>query len=932
MSYIGKNPKVDSVKLDGSATVPTGATVEGQVYFNTGTGAISEGLKVYKNGQYVSIDKQLGDADTIDLLKAADIGGLQWGVAINSTSTEVGMNSPVPQYNATATGFASTSAFANSSTGNALLTNESADIVFAYESGAANCKNDYFGIQVDIPKAFRGGNLVLQFEYRTEEASGASSDNDFLVSIQDDTNKAQTTNSTTTGSQAAGTSVAVASSTGFAVGDFVRVESGTAASGNQANSFTEAYVTAIADSTHLTFSETIVFPASGTTGIIAANWLINQNAGQLVEADSDTNKVGKVYKVQFKTEETTAKINISIMNQSTTAAGIDIFVDNILLSANKFLQASSQLKSESYYAPGNSNFWNDTSDNSGWDADLVVPGFGAPPVAQSKFLRFEETSTTDTRVYARQDIDLVAGFTGHQTAGNQIKFYNSSGEIIAQQQTPDPSGHLANHTVNAALSLAKDDYIYCVNDSGTSRYGAATFLATGRNSDIVVLESQDEIFTDWNAFTMTPLSATGGGTITKGTIVVDNAFWRRVGGNMEIMWDYKQSTAGASGTGNTVFPIPSGYSIDTSKLYVSDSTTYANVGIAKASFSASNGLSTYAANGMVSAENSTQLALFFPGAYNYMTRVSSTNFGLGGEAQLGFTMRVSIPIVGWNANFNPLLSMPLVDFGSYSNIYSAKITNGGTAAIASQSESFIASVSRTGAGVVDITFNSGHFTQIPCIAVAGDTNSTDNELMVSVDSLSATATTIRTALDNGSTTDGDFWVTFTRQGSDFKPLPQPTAAVIKPAVAIIKNVQAYNVAGGEAASGTWGSIPLNTVTGESWYLTFNSTNYEITLEPGTYVYTASAPFYDTGNTQLMLYNETDSVVLTPGIPAYISTFEGVGFNTLRLEHTFTVTKSTVIRLKYRVETTQATNGLGYPPSVDSGVDAVYGLVKIEKLK
>ena len=179
MSYIGKNPKVDSVKLDGSATVPSGAAVEGQVYFNTGTGAISEGMKVYKNGQYVSIDKQLGDADTIDLLKASDIGGLQWGVAINSTSTEVGMNSPVPQYNATATGFASTSAFANSSTGNALLTNESADIVFAYESHTVDSKNDYFGIQVDVPKAFRGGNLVLQFEYRTEEAGGDSSDNDF---------------------------------------------------------------------------------------------------------------------------------------------------------------------------------------------------------------------------------------------------------------------------------------------------------------------------------------------------------------------------------------------------------------------------------------------------------------------------------------------------------------------------------------------------------------------------------------------------------------------------------------------------------------------------------------------------------------------------------------------------------------------------------
>jgi len=158
------------------------------------------------------------------------------------------------------------------------------------------------------------------------------------------------------------------------------------------------------------------------------------------------------------------------------------------------------------------------------------------------------------------------------------------------------------------------------------------------------------------------------------------------------------------------------------------------------------------------------------------------------------------------------------------------------------------------------------------------------------------------------------------------------AHIIKPAVAIIKNVQAYNQGGGNALAGTWGSIPLNTVIGESWFLTFNSTNYETTLEPGTYVYTASAPFYDTNNTQLMLYNDTDSVVLTPGIPTYTTAYEGVGFNTLRLEHTFTVTKSTVIILKYRVQTEQLTNGLGYPPGIDSGVDAVYGLVKIEKLK
>ena len=69
MSYIGKNPKVDSVKLEGAATAASG-TDEGQLYYNTGTGSISKGLKVFKNGQFVAIDKQLGDARYFSLTKS----------------------------------------------------------------------------------------------------------------------------------------------------------------------------------------------------------------------------------------------------------------------------------------------------------------------------------------------------------------------------------------------------------------------------------------------------------------------------------------------------------------------------------------------------------------------------------------------------------------------------------------------------------------------------------------------------------------------------------------------------------------------------------------------------------------------------------------------------------------------------------------------
>jgi hypothetical protein len=167
MSYIGKNPEADSVKLKGSATVPTGAAAEGQVYYNTGTGSISKGLKVYKNSQFVSIDKQLGDADTFHLLKAADLSTAEWSAARNSTSTSFLNQNSVPFETTTASGVAGT--FTNSSTGDALLTDESADLVFNYKSsGTSDDAQEYFGIPLTIPKAFRGGNIVLSFVYRTE--------------------------------------------------------------------------------------------------------------------------------------------------------------------------------------------------------------------------------------------------------------------------------------------------------------------------------------------------------------------------------------------------------------------------------------------------------------------------------------------------------------------------------------------------------------------------------------------------------------------------------------------------------------------------------------------------------------------------------------------------------------------------------------------
>ena len=935
MSYIGKNPKVDSVKLDESATVPSGANAEGQLYFNSGTGSISRGLKVYKNSQFVAIDKQLGDADTFHLLKASDLATSEFSAARNSTSTSFLNQNAVPFETTTASGAAGT--FSNSSTGDALLTDESADLVFAYKSsGSSDDAQEYFGIPLSVPKAFRGGNIVLTFEYRTGFGTGttATVDGDFEVAVLDKStgNGAQTTTTDTSGTAiAAGSNIAVASKTGFAVGQRIRLETGssTIAAGSPDATVTEAFITSISTSTdHITISESYA-PPSTSGGRITSGWLTDVVPGQLPTADSQTDKKGKKFSIQFKTEDDTSDIVLFFQNKNTSSTiSRHLFVDNILLSANKFLQASSQLKSEYYFVPGSTVFWNDISSNSGWDVDLIQVGFGAPPVAQSKFLRFEETSSTETRVYARQDIDLQVGFSGTAQAGNQIKIYNSSNEIVAQQQTPDPAGHIQINNVNATFALAKDDYIYCVNDAGTThpatRYGNANFLATGRNSDIIVLESQDEIFTDYVDYTPT---ITGHGTVSNLT-----AQYRRVGTNIEFFGSY---TTGTVSTDLVSITLPPGLNISTSVAAISGGPQ----------------LGRFTSNETIL--NSRYL-YFQPGETDkvYITEQSAarapTTRLQGSQASTSTTICDfwgSIPIQGYNTNFNPLLSMPLVDFGTFSNTYAARFDGGATTSdstrLLSESEPFVKTVVEDpGDGKYIITFLDGFFTQTPAVYACVE-NAENSDKVINVHSVTSSLckVSIESSGDQNPSA-ANFNIIVTRQGSDFKPLPQPTAAVIKPAVALLKDVKAYNVAGGGSTAGAFNSRELNVIEGESYFVTLSGTgtkgiggtNVEFTLDPGMYKMTAKVPFVGTNFSSARLYDVTNSQVVKYGSTEYTNISTDASGGSSVIEVVKTITSATQYKIQYRVSDGTGGNALGVEQNTDSTAVSVYTTVEIEKLK
>jgi hypothetical protein len=83
----------------------------------------------------------------------------------------------------------------------------------------------------------------------------------------------------------------------------------------------------------------------------------------------------------------------------------------------------------------------------------------------------------------------------------------------------------------------------------------------------------------WTKYTMTIGAAPT--PPTKGTVTSDVAQWRRVGTDLELIYNLKQTTAGAAaGSGVYMYPLPSGLTIDTSKFVSSIFDTTCVVGSA----------------------------------------------------------------------------------------------------------------------------------------------------------------------------------------------------------------------------------------------------------------------------------------------------------------------------------------------------------------
>lgn len=193
------------------------------------------------------------------------------------------------------------------------------------------------------------------------------------------------------------------------------------------------------------------------------------------------------------------------------------------------------------------------------------------------------------------------------------------------------------------LSRAGSDTI----DGATSttlatQYEAHTLLSDGSSLWSVVNHTYPTIS---NAYTPT-ITGTSVNPTKATTTIADAAYWIRQGSYAVVRYDYRHTNnaGSASGTGTYLFSLPSGMSIDTSKIYINNAVSGSGV---VGTFTSGDEATT-SRSGVVTAYDSTHFAAANSNstASTNLSFIGSGSFPLNTSA-LYYSMILQIPIVGW---------------------------------------------------------------------------------------------------------------------------------------------------------------------------------------------------------------------------------------------------------------------------------------------
>jgi hypothetical protein len=148
---------------------------------------------------------------------------------------------------------------------------------------------------------------------------------------------------------------------------------------------------------------------------------------------------------------------------------------------------------------------------------------------------------------------------------------------------------------------------------------------------------------DWTSYTPTLTTPT---KPTSPSDWTETSYWRRIGSTMEIIYNYKQTSAtgSSSGSGTYRWSIPSGYTIDTTKLQYSTTVKdgIGSVGSASATLGGTSGKV-----GTVKVYSSTTLSLMVGDEGTNPQLVADGWIGIGSNNVIQYSFYAKIPIAEW---------------------------------------------------------------------------------------------------------------------------------------------------------------------------------------------------------------------------------------------------------------------------------------------
>lgn len=346
--------------------------------------------------------------------------------------------------------------------------------------------------------------------------------------------------------------------------------------------------------------------------------------------------------------------------------------------------------------------------------------------------------TTRTTVYTTVEGSgnyLLNSTLGSAAFGTTSNSRNGVGNIVPYSTTQFRiAGVMLNSGTNAGFGTFVCSAGECSLDL-TNMYYTFDFIVPiqGWGTQDAVLPSQTDY--GWTTANFTTSDFTGFGTVT-----AINVQHRRIGDSMEIKGLF---TAGTTTATEARLNIPGGQ------------TSASTIGTLEcAGQFLMGGNFAGSANTLVEASK-TYITFGLSGASNTGNAKANGNAFTTGQT---FSLTAKVPIAGWSSNQRAptLIGSVTSNSTGAERIERARITNTGTPTVASQSSSWISSITDNGVGDMTINITSGTFSAVPTVIATPGPNSDITSVIQTYDfgtARTVTAVRIRTMKGDGTMTD-----------------------------------------------------------------------------------------------------------------------------------------------------------------------------------